>query len=175
MHWRQKTGGRLFLLLSWLFLFDVKYFDVNAIYSLKRRQKQTKQTFSRLFISKMAKKCCVPGCKANYFSKETEEKKEDGNKENSAPNVSVYLFPADLNGKLRWIAVILRVTQERVLALKDPVICSNHWPDNFKSATRERSSTGTTVNFQRGTTQRFAHTSTQPKTNCQVICRREKC
>ena len=84
----------------------------------------------------MAKKCCVPGCKANYFSKKRKKKEtEDGNKENCAPSVSVYRFPADLNEKLRWIAVIPRVTQERVLALKDPVICSNHWPDNFKSAT----------------------------------------
>ena len=123
----------------------------------------------------MAKKCCVPGCKANYFSKKRKKKeKEGGNKENCAPNVSVYQFPADLNEKLRWIAVIPRVTQERVLGSGDmqPPLAGQFQEHNSKP---EKSSTGTTVNFQRGTTQRLAHTSTQPKTNCQVICRREKC
>ena len=40
-----------------------------------------------------------------------------------------------MSEKIRWIAVIPRVNQEKILSLKDPVICHHHWPSNFNTTT----------------------------------------
>ena len=64
------------------------------------------------------------------------EDEENESKENVHPkNVPVNRFPADMNEKMRWIAVIPRVKQDKILSLKDPVICQKHWPDEFKTTT----------------------------------------
>ena len=94
----------------------------------------------------MAKKCCVPKCKSNYYSKKRKKKEGDGDaeaeceeeksKENAKPkNVPVYRFPAEMSEKMRWIAAIPRVKQEEILSRKDPVVCQHHWPSNFRSTT----------------------------------------
>ena len=91
----------------------------------------------------MAKKCCVPKCKSNYVSKKRRKKENDGcdgcdgdGKENAHPkNVPVYRFPSESTEKLRWISAIPLVTPEKILSLKDPVVCKHHWPENFRTAT----------------------------------------
>ena len=79
----------------------------------------------------MTKKCCIPGCKSNYDKrrKKREQVGSEENKENEHPrHVPVFRFPSDVNEKLRWVACIPRVKQEKILTQKDPVVCSRHWP-----------------------------------------------
>ena len=83
----------------------------------------------------MVKKCCIPGCKSNYDKrrKKRDHAVDEENKENEHPrNVPVFRFPSDINEKLRWIACIPRVKQEKILSQKDPVVCARHWPRDFR-------------------------------------------
>ena len=61
----------------------------------------------------MPRKCCVPLCKANYVTSESQQ---------------VFRFPKDNYEQQRWIRAIPR---KDLLVNNNTVVCRQHWPDNF--------------------------------------------
>ena len=83
----------------------------------------------------MPKKCLVPGCRSNYDPPRTNKRKyqaeDKENQDIEKSHVPVFRLPLDVEDKQRWVATIPLIDKEKIMKLKEPVICIKHWPVGF--------------------------------------------
>ena len=98
-------------------------FDVNYMTFVSRSrsssEKRTSPTSLLLTGATMPRKCCIPGCKSNYFYRKIWKKPPE-----KAP---VYRFPRDREELERWKKALLF---SDIQMSADTVICELHWPDD---------------------------------------------